>query len=152
MMHKRMMALTILMLTMAVSAGAATVFTATIDGAQAGTPSAATGTATLTLNDAGTQVAYEIVFSGLDGVEGAAHFHNAGPGMNGPVMHGLAVGSPKVGVWNVTPLDVVELQAGRVYVNIHTDIYATGEIRGNISFSSVSSEDATWSDIKNEYR
>ena len=134
------------------SASAETLFQATLNGVQAGTPSTATGSASLILNDAQTEVAYTITFSGLEGTEGAAHFHNAAPGQNGPVLAGLPLGSPKVGVWNVSPGDVVELFAGRVYINVHTDVYATGEIRGDVSFVAVPADETSWSEIKSDYR
>lgn len=127
---------------------AESIYTATIDGTSAGTPSGATGTAILTLNDLGTEVSYSISYSGLMGTEVAAHFHNAGPGMNGPVMFPLPAGQPKVGTWSVGAFEVGELNAGRVYINIHTDLYPAGEIRGNIGFTSVPNEATSWGAVK----
>ncbi len=144
--------LTLLLLALTMPASAATIYTAVLDGPTANTPSPATGTATLTLNDAETEVRYEIQFSELVGIEQMSHFHASLRGMDGPILTTLAVGSPKVGTWEVGPYEVGELQAGRVYINVHTDLYAVGEIRGNVVFSSVANEAVAWSAVKALYR
>jgi hypothetical protein len=110
-------------------------FECTIDGAQNVPPNpvSATGTGSFVLNDAQTELTYTIEFSGLTSPEIAAHLHNAGFHSNGPVVHGLPLGSPKAGVWSITPSQVTELFAGRIYVNIHSEIYTLGEIRGNLT-------------------
>lgn len=127
---------------------AETIYTATLDGASAGTPSGATGTATLTLNDLETEISYTISYSGLMGTEVAAHFHNAAPGVSGPVMSPLPAGQPKVGTWAVGAFEVSELNAGRVYINIHTNLYPAGEIRGDIGFTAVPNEATSWGSVK----
>lgn len=149
---KRFTVLTFTLLLLALPAAAATQFTAVLDGASSGTPSPATGTATLLLNDAQTELSYTITYSGLLGPEVAAHFHNAPPGVNGPVMEPLPAGEPKVGVWMITPAEVVELMAGRVYINVHTTFYPGGEIRGNVTFDTVPSEEQSMSALKADYR
>ncbi|MDH3196955.1 MAG: CHRD domain-containing protein [Candidatus Krumholzibacteria bacterium] len=111
-------------------------FVATIDGAQAGTPSAGTGTATFVLNDAGTELTYNIQFSGLGSAETAAHIHSAAEG--DAVVKNLGTGSPKIGKWTNTdtpPLTagrVTDLLNGEMYVNIHSVNFPGGEIRGQI--------------------
>lgn len=131
-------------------------FEATVDGTQMVPPTAspATGTAVLVLNDAETEVAYTITYSGLEGAETDAHFHNAGPGQNGSVVHFLPPGNPKAGIWAVTVHDVGELYAGRVYVNIHTTLYPGGEIRGDISQSLAAApgDRLSWGRIKALYQ
>jgi hypothetical protein len=62
-----------------------------------------------------------------------AHLHLGSAGENGPV----AVALPKfdgfsAGVVAVTPEQVAALQAGRLYVNVHSADHPTGEIRGQI--------------------
>ncbi|MEE9271374.1 MAG: CHRD domain-containing protein [Candidatus Krumholzibacteria bacterium] len=113
-------------------------FTATIDGIQSGTGSPATGTATLILNDAETELTYNIEFSGLLASESAAHIHSDGEG--GGVVHPLVLGTPKIGVWKstdaspLTPQRVQDLKDGLLYVNIHSTLHPAGEIRGQILF------------------
>jgi len=133
-------------------AAAATLFTAVLDGDTANTASFATGMATLTLNDAETEVAFHIEYTGLDGVEGPSHFHRGVPGTDGPVLFTLPSGSPKDGVWPVSPTEVSYLFGDAVYINVHTDVYPGGEIRGNVSFQSVPAEPASWSAVKALFR
>jgi hypothetical protein len=133
-------------------AWADSLFTATLSGPAAASTSAATGTAALILNAAETEVSYVIEYSGLEAAETAAHFHNAPPEASGGVIFTLPLGSPKVGVWTITPPQVVELQAGRVYVNIHSMNFGGGEIRGNLVFDSVAEEAHSWGSIKALYQ
>lgn len=133
---------------------AATTFSATLDGLQNVPPIpevTATGTATLTLNDEQTQLSFVINISGLSGPEFASHIHNAGPRDNGPIAFELPLGSTKVGTWAIPPDMVTELLAGRLYINVHTDTYVAGEIRGNIIEVKVPVERSTWGRIKSLY-
>jgi hypothetical protein len=141
-------------LTLSLSAQAATVdFTATLTGA-AERPdpvdTAATGTMTAQLNgDAGLWVlTYEIIYEGLSGPATVGHIHDAinpepTPPFTerfGPPVHDLdSLEAPIQGDW--TYLDVgqpltdehaANLIAGRMYVNIHTDLFPNGEIRGQL--------------------
>jgi len=111
-------------------------FNATIDGAQAGTGSSATGTGRFELSDDETVLTYNITFSGLSSAETAAHIHSDAEG--GGVVEPLPTGSPKIGQWTstdgmpMTPARVADLKAGQLYVNIHTTNFPGGEIRGQI--------------------
>lgn len=149
----RLIAITAVILTvLSAPAFAEIIYTATIDGPTAGTSSAATGTAIFTLNDAGTEVSYVVEMTGLEGFETGAHIHNAAPGNPGPRFHTFLLGSPKVGVWPVGQFELDELNAGRVYVNIHSDLFPTGEIRGNLEFSAVGTDEMSWGAIKALYQ
>lgn len=135
-------------------AQAETLFTAVLSGSQEvpETASPATGFATVILNDAETEATYHIEYSGLAGTETAAHFHQAPIGTNGPAIFALPVGSPKDGVWPVGPAEVAALNSHEVYINIHSDMYPGGEIRGNVCFSAVDTEKKSWGNIKALYR
>ena len=139
---------------LASAANAATVnFTATLDGASerpdpVDTP--ATGTATAQLNgDAGLWVlTYEITYEGLSGPATVGHIHDAiNPEPTPPFtdrfgapVHDLdSLESPIQGDWSYTDLaqpltdaHVENLLAGRFYINIHSDLYPNGEIRGQL--------------------
>jgi hypothetical protein len=141
-----------LLLTAAAPVAADTLFTAVLDGPSSGTTSPASGFATLVLNSAETEVDYYIEYSGLEGNEIGGHFHNALPGEYGPRLQLLMGGSPKSGIWEVGAFEVGELKAGRVYINIHTDVHPAGEIRGNIEFTSVPTEAASWGSVKALYK
>mgnify|MGYP005839636663 CR=1 FL=1 len=114
------------------SSFAQTTFWAEFDGAQDGTPSPHTGFGVFVLNAEETQLSYDITFTGLLGTETGAHFHRGAFGVNGPVVHGLALGSPKIGVWNLSASNVADLKAHLLYVNIHSNLYPAGEIRGQV--------------------
>lgn len=62
-----------------------------------------------------------------------AHIHRAPAGSNGPIAFDLGdPTSPMEAVWNMTPADVADLTAGRLYVNVHASGRPDGEIRGQI--------------------
>ncbi|WP_420456115.1 CHRD domain-containing protein [Rubrivirga sp.] len=102
------------------------------------TPAMGSGTATLdgsTLTVTGT-------FTGLTGNYRASHVHAGAIGQNGPVVQGL---SPTVNTDNrsgtfgagsntyeLRPTFADSVRAGLAYVNIHSDTFPAGEIRGQI--------------------
>lgn len=62
-----------------------------------------------------------------------AHLHAAAAGENGAVVLGLpSAGRNSAGTLAVTPEQVRDLVAGRLYVNVHSTKNASGEIRGQI--------------------
>jgi len=121
------------------SAGAATLFSATLRGTQEVPPNAspAIGTATVLLGDDQTTITVTLVFAGLTGAAIAAHIHVAPPGVNGPILIPL-IGFPAttsgayVQTFALTAAQVVQLQGGLFYINIHTPLYPGGEIRGQL--------------------
>jgi len=131
---------------------ASTVFQVTINGASnvPPLPVGATGLATLVLNDAQTKLSFNITYQGLTSPEIGAHIHNAGNRTNGPIVFALPAGTPKVGVWSIPAQYVTELFNNKLYINIHTETYAAGEIRGNID-NGVPAEQSTWGSIKALY-
>ncbi len=115
-------------------------FTATLDGGQAnecndgGTGSAGAGSGAFALDTETGVVSYEITFVGLGSAESAAHVHGpAEPCVGGGILYGLPPGSPKVGVSPpLTAEEQADMRAGRHYVNIHSNTFPGGEIRGQI--------------------
>lgn len=143
------------------AAGAQTYFVAALDSTQAGTSSTASGRAIMVLNEAQDALTYDLWLAGLDldGLQTVAdpdddvtalHFHNAPPGNNGGVVFGLIgpnhdtddlvidpVAGRLTGVWEETdsnPLGVqlTNLQAGDLYLNVHTTGFGGGAIRGQV--------------------
>ena len=108
---------------------------ALLDGGQE-VPVAATtasGWGTFTIDMVANQLSYHIAFTGLLGVETAAHIHGSVPhGGNAGVMHALPPGTPKVGTWNFAQAAEEDIVSGRTYVNIHSTMFPGGEIRGQI--------------------
>lgn len=62
------------------------------------------------------------------------HVHRGAAGVNGPVVFDLGdPTSPVQATWSgISPMDLADLLAGNLYVNIHTSGRPTGEIRGQI--------------------
>ena len=78
-------------------------------------------------------LSWNITFSGLSGSETAAHIHGPAPvGVNAGVQVPLSTGSPKVGSAALSPAQIADLKAGLYYVNIHSNLFPGGEIRGQI--------------------
>lgn len=125
------------------SAEAATLYTATLQGSQEVPPtgSPATGSATVSLSDDQTTIAVDVSFSNLLANASAAHIH--GPalmGVNAPVLITFS-GFPATtsGTYSqtfaITAAQVLQLQAGLLYVNIHTSFLPGGEIRGQLALA-----------------
>jgi hypothetical protein len=144
-----------------VIAGAASAqdFKADLDGIQEVPPNSSPGTgrACFSLDPVTLELSYDISFSGLIGVETAAHIHGPAPvGQNAGVVFPLPLGSPKLGtVGPLTAAQIADLTGGLMYVNIHTDFRPGGEIRGQIVSGlcpPVQVNTTTWGEIKALYR
>ncbi|VVB99695.1 CHRD domain protein [uncultured archaeon] len=95
--------------------------------------SAATGTGTFMLNTSINELSYDVQFSGLEGTETAATLHGPGSyGQNAPIMFTLPMGSHVTGTLNVSQSQEQKILQGRTYMNIKTDKYPNGEIRGQL--------------------
>lgn len=127
---------------------AATVFTAVLDSTVAASSSPATGLAHLVLDDSQTLITYEVTYSGLQGVEFAAHIHSGEVAGFGDIIHHLPLGTPKIGSWEPSPRRVAELLAGLGSVMIHTDLYPEGELGGWLEVDTTPQERTDWSAIK----
>ncbi|MBC8038876.1 MAG: CHRD domain-containing protein [Rhizobiales bacterium] len=95
--------------------------------------SAATGTADVKVDTAAKQISWTITHSGLSGDATAGHFHGpAAPGENaGPVID--ISGKIESGSADLTDAQLADLQAGKLYLNIHTAKFPDGEIRGQLA-------------------
>ncbi|MCI1186900.1 CHRD domain-containing protein [Hymenobacter sp. DH14] len=107
--------------------------TATVNGAQQvpANNSAATGTFTGTYDSNNKQLAYTVTFQGMTAT--SAHIHTGAPGVSGAVAIPFAsVTSPITGTVTLTADQATQLLNNGMYVNIHSNTYANGEIRGDI--------------------
>lgn len=130
------------LLLLAVTAGgliprkaATTKLTATLSG-QNEVPannSTATGTFTGTYDSDAKTLTYEVTYQGINPTMG--HIHRGAPGKNGGVEIGFkdASSSPIRGTATLTQAKADSLMAGLYYVNLHTQAFPGGEIRGNIT-------------------
>ncbi len=81
---------------------------------------------------------YRVLVADVDNVT-ASHIHEAAPGVNGPIIAGLFMGSglfdpanPISGTVTLTPTQIAKLLAGDYYVNVHTSDHPSGELRGQL--------------------
>jgi len=107
-------------------------YVATLSGAQENPTvrdSAAEGTFEATLS--GTTLTYHLQHNVAGAT--AAHLHNAIAGENGPVAVGFPNGNAdQTGDLTLTAAQILELEAGRFYVNVHSPSHMGGEIRGQV--------------------
>jgi len=143
--------------------GGDTFFEANLSGLQEVPPnsSPAEGFGEFILNADETELAFNIFYEGLQGpILGGpgAHFHEAPPGQNGPIVRGLTLeelnGSTSpdgffLGTWTdtdpvgfptptsgpLTPALVEALKDGNIYFNLHTTEFPGGEIRGQLELT-----------------
>jgi hypothetical protein len=83
----------------------------------------------------GKTLSYTVNYKGLTGPAVAAHFHDAPtPGGNGPpVVPATVTPSPIKGTATLTDAQIADLNAGKIYFNIHTAANPGGEIRGTMA-------------------
>ncbi|ACB76317.1 CHRD domain-containing protein [Opitutus terrae] len=107
-------------------------FRTTLTGSQEVPPndSPAWGNGFATLNLDTRQFDFNYMFGDLLAPQTAAHIHVAPPGVAGPVVHPLPLGSPSGLSLVLSETDVANLLAGNWYVNVHSELYRAGEIRG----------------------
>lgn len=121
---------------------AQTTYQAILTGAGVSPPNASPGTGTLTLvlDAAGTQITVQESWSGLLTPALDSDIHGpGGAGTNAVVIfsfHGVrrqTGGLIPSQSFAITPAQVAWLNAGYLYVDIHTSTYPNGEIRGQIT-------------------
>jgi subtilisin family serine protease len=105
----------------------------------------ASGTVSLRYRPVSGVLSYEILVQVTnDTTITAAHIHQGGPGVNGPVLFDLSPPGAPVNVtdqlaWDgAVVLDSAQhdlLMAGELYVNVHTSVHPSGEVRANLLMS-----------------
>jgi hypothetical protein len=156
---------------LAVPAHAATIFTATLNGAQAGIVTSGSGAADVTLSTDQSTLTVDVTFQDLTDVTTVAHIHCcAGPGstagvalpfVNFPVgvqsgsytqsfdltldatYSGGFLGANGGTAAGAQATLISNMLAGLTYVNIHTAFAAGGEIRGQLATASAIPEPAS---------
>ena len=100
-----------------------------------GVTSAGKGSATASLDTATKTLTWTVDYSGLSGSTTAAHIHGpADPGANAGIVVPFTgnLASPINGSATLTDAQIAQLEAGKWYVNIHTEANRGGEIRGQL--------------------
>jgi Cu/Zn superoxide dismutase len=114
----------------------------------------ATGLATFNLSKSGMEVNYRVVVQGLTGPIMMAHLHNAPAGVDGPVVVDLGDGidgNVISGSFDPTQFDnlLEQMNAGEIYINVHTAQFPAGEIRGQLMLNDRLVHDA-YADVAQE--
>jgi hypothetical protein len=115
-------------------------FAATIDGPQEATSSTGTGQATVTIDDVSRAMTVNGTFMGLTTPATIAVVHIAAPGMTGPPMTSpetvLTVTRATSGTFSgsgtLTLAHLADALSAGTYVDIHSNMFPDGEIRGQI--------------------
>jgi hypothetical protein len=98
----------------------------------------ATGQLSVILNSEQDRFRASGSFQGLSDVSTAAHIHAGAPGVNGLIRFPLAILPPDMlagalsGGGPIAAGDVAALDAGELYVNVHSATFLGGEIRGQL--------------------
>lgn len=118
---------------------------ASLDGEQEVPPAVTNGNgnATMEFDPASNELSWSIQFSGLTGPATLAHFHgpapagtNAGVQVNIGAVSGLESPMEGSAVLTAEQASMLLEGEGMMYINIHTDAYPNGEIRGQVSCES----------------
>jgi len=152
-------------LAIAATASAQTTYTTVLSGLNEvpTVATSATGTATVVLNAAGTQLSVTCQFQNLTGTYANSHIHGPAPlGVNAGVKWGFS-GLPAGWVFTnanhdgtisnflvsgILAADVANLNSGQFYVNIHSNTSPGGEIRGQLGAAPVPTAKTSWSRVK----
>lgn len=93
----------------------------------------ATGTGEFKVDTTHNTVTFKIDYQDLSALETASHIHGfAAEGSNTGVLFPLPLGVEKKGVWNYTEDQESGILGGLTYVNVHSENFPNGEIRGQI--------------------
>ena len=125
-----------------ISVFAQTLFDVSMDGAQAGTASSFTGGGTVTLNAAEDEITVSVTHDIPSGQITGGHIHIGATGVSGGIVFGLSGGgvSPIAESFPISPSQVATLKANGYYLNIHTNLFLNGEIRGQLIAAPVSED------------
>ena len=136
------LALLALVATLGAGPAAAQAYRTFLSGASEVPPVETTARGIVTVDRDGNTISLGGYFEDLVGEIQAAHLHVGPPGENGPVIFPLIVSSSEVNtaglfdpannVFVFSADQLAALEAGNVYVNVHTDVNPNGEIRGQL--------------------
>jgi hypothetical protein len=140
-MKRAIVVATVALMLLMSSQASATIFNfqASMDGLQEAPPNASpgTGTATLQFDDSTNVLTLVGNYTGLLGTTTASHIHIAPVGVNGPIIipltHTGGTAGTLSGAGALTAAQITALFNNGLYVNVHTNLFPGGEIRGVIT-------------------
>lgn len=95
----------------------------------------ATGTGWFVLSSSQNSLDYHITYANLQGTFTASHIHLGAIGVGGSVVEPITTytGNTAAGTWASIPDSlVVDMIKGNLYVNVHSSVHPSGEIRGQL--------------------
>jgi len=107
----------------------------TLSGSQEVPPNDSPNSGTAQLHLTGRVLHFDISWTGLSGDFAGTHFHSGTAGENGSVMFDIGPfveGNGAEGIWVMTDDQLDALEAGHVYLNVHSATYPGGEIRAQL--------------------
>lgn len=102
----------------------------------------ATGSVSITLNQGQGQVCYDLSWENIDGTVTDAHVHLGTPDVAGDVVVPLFVGQMFAGTGSASDcasdvdkalVKAIRKDSGSYYVNVHSDVFPAGAIRGQLT-------------------
>jgi hypothetical protein len=151
MVRMRLLSLTLAVLALgAVSALGAVVYEAELmpDLVHPESGATAYGQATLIVNDAGTLADLTVNFAGLESAQTSAVLLRAGAGAAGTVIATLPLGTPLAMTMDYEGDLVTAIDADELAIQISSEDWPDGAIRGNFTFVIVGVDATTWSQVK----
>ncbi len=91
------------------------------------------GVVGISIDQANTNLDYGLIHSEFTSNSTAAHIHSGSKGTNGGVLFEIVLQQNIANqIIAVTGNDVLQIEAGNTYVNVHTEDFPSGEIRGQV--------------------
>jgi len=121
---------------LSIAADAPAIFKARLSplGVTAATVNTITGGGSVTATLSGTRLVIDAAYEGLTGVATSANIRRGPKGIPGPVVFDLSVPAASSGkitaTFDLTPEQLTDLRAGRLYLQIHSERAPDGSIRG----------------------
>jgi len=113
-----------------------------------GSEATAYGQATLIIDDGDTDIFLTLNFAGLDSPQVGASLLFASESEMGTVAMELPLGSPRAEVFDATPALVDALANDGLAIQVYSEFWPAGAIRGNFVFVTVATEQTSWTQVK----
>ncbi len=149
----RMRKISVFLAVLALAAGsamAATIYEAelTPELVQPSSGASAYGQATLIINDGRTAADLTLNFAGLDTPQTGVCLMRGLPDMVGAKMLDLPTGTPMALTMDYDADIIAALESDELFIQIYSEAWPDGAIRGNFAFVIVPTTESTWSGIK----